>query len=124
MTQDITSRLEQNPLEGWALKYMKHNYFTRFYGFVKYNNYRVIALQESSWYLALFKPYYKRLLLFQGFKPEVHYKHSRRQGRKARMQKLFNSKLTVSKVKQSMHLIDDLKDDTWIDKFIAFYGGE
>ncbi|MEM5812653.1 MAG: hypothetical protein QXN71_00170 [Candidatus Aenigmatarchaeota archaeon] len=116
------------------LKYKAKNNSTEFFGFINENDYSVIALEESNWYVSIIKPYYNRAVFFLNFKPQkedfdfslTDFKEFcdiafNKANTKERMEYLFSSKLSIKKLEKFMYKIFDLRDEDSFHKAFRKY---
>ncbi|RLJ09602.1 MAG: hypothetical protein DRP15_03165 [Candidatus Aenigmatarchaeota archaeon] len=109
---------------------------TEFYGFITSDNEPgVIVIQRSDWYVAGIKPWYDRLIFFKGFKLDdetfenIPWKDmvngnitisqylSSVMDYKDKLKELFNSKLSVRKLKKIMNVYQEYRDSDFPFKY-------
>ncbi|MCX6815082.1 MAG: hypothetical protein NTY20_05545 [Candidatus Aenigmarchaeota archaeon] len=143
MDAQIPIHVRGNIIERSHLKYTYDNNWTKFYGFHIEGNNVVVALQESSWYIALIKPFYNRIMGFQDFKTdnddidfsdgkisfeELCNNAVKKSNSEEKLARFFASKPTIRKLEKSMQRqILELNDSDYnitskyIDRFKKYY---
>ena len=101
----------KSTVERSHLKYTHENGSTKFYGFHIDLSNVIVAVQESGWYFAFFKPFYNRILQFEKF------------GSEEKLAEIFASRPTISKLEKSMPRPMEFRDEEgYIEAFKKYYG--